>query len=167
MLNRWLSTWKVPLRFGVALARYSETGRRLWTSGRDATTNGRICCWRIGALGLASSVIALLAAGIAFTAGSRFTAAGPSTWANVVTLASVAVVWASVLGRSATARLTLRSSEAKARNTLALAATSCVIWICFWASAPFSTFSEWISWRRFAPRCAIALFRRARSRWVG
>ena len=93
-------------RFGVALARLIDAGRRLRTTGRAATTNGRIWVWTIGALGLASAVSAWLAAGRALAAGSRLRAAGPSTFANACTLPSVAVVCRSVAGRSPTARLT-------------------------------------------------------------
>src|SRR5215470_416170 len=123
MLPKRLTTSKVLVRPGVAAARFSAAGLRLRTSGRAATTNGRIWFWTIGALGLASAVTAALAAGSALAAGRRFLAVGPSRLANVVTLLSVSVVWARVPGRSRTAALMLESWEAKARNTVELAST--------------------------------------------
>ena len=90
----------------MAAARLTAAGRRLRTTGRAATTNGRIWFLTIGAPGTASAVSAWLAPLSALAAGSRFVAAGPSCCANACTLASVAVVWLSVPGRSATARLT-------------------------------------------------------------
>src|ERR1700744_3700749 len=125
MFPKWLSTLNVLVRFVVAgasltgpfavwvtvgSARFTAAGFKLRTTGRDATTNGRIWFLTIGAPGTASAVSAWFAAGIAAAAGSRFVAAGPSASANDCTLASVAVVWFSVDGRSATARLTLESS---------------------------------------------------------
>src|ERR1700757_1000100 len=106
MFARWLMTVNVLVRFGVALDKLIAAGRRLRTTGRAATTNGRIWFWTIGGLGLASAVIASFAGGRLFAAGSRLRAAGPSSFANVWTFWSVAVVWCSVAGRSATARLT-------------------------------------------------------------
>ena len=67
-------------------ARLTAAGRRLRTTGRAATTNGRIWFWTIGAPGTASSVSAWLAAGSAPAAGSRFVAAGPSCCANACDL---------------------------------------------------------------------------------
>src|SRR5881227_2658820 len=108
MLNRWLRTPNVRLRFGVALARLNAAGLRLRTSGRAARTKGRI--WsrtieqveaepHVGAFGPARVIIAWLAVGSACAAGSKLVAAGPSTRANVVTLTSVAVVSVRVAGR--------------------------------------------------------------------
>ena len=108
----------------MAAARLTEAGLRLRTSGRAATTNGRIWFRTIGVLGLASATSALLAAGSERAAGSRLVAVGPSFLANVCTLASVAVVCCSVPGRSVIARLRLPSSEAKAWNTVAEESTS-------------------------------------------
>ena len=61
----------------------------------------------IGVLGTASALSAWLAAGSARAAGSRLVAAGPSWLAKVCTLVRVAVVCASVPGRSLIARLML------------------------------------------------------------
>src|SRR5579864_3801293 len=109
MLPRWLSTVNTVPRCGVAAARFTAAGLRLRTTGRAAITNGRIWFWTIGAPGTASAVSAWLAAGIAFTAGSRLTAAGPSALANACTLARVVVVCDSVDGRSPIARLTFEA----------------------------------------------------------
>ena len=91
----------------------------------------------------------------------------PSSWANAWTLASVAVVWLSVLGRSATARLTFWFSDANAANTFSLESISWTICGCLAASATLRRLSELTSWRRSAPRWATAPLTRARSRWVG
>src|SRR5690349_7143387 len=139
MLTKWLSVTNTLESFGVAFARLIAAGRRLRTTGRAALTNGRI--WsrtiehvepgdpvlQLAAPGPASEISAWLAAGSACAAGSRFVAAGPSSSANVWTLPSVAVVWFSVPVRSATARLMLPSSEAKALNTRELELTSVTI----------------------------------------
>src|ERR1700759_1304860 len=109
MFPRRLITSKLLVSPGVAAARFSAAGLRLRTSGRAATTNGRICCCTIGALGLASAVTAALAAGSALAAGRRFLAVGPRRLAKVVTLLSVSVVWARVPGRSRIAALMLLS----------------------------------------------------------
>src|SRR6202042_288112 len=167
MLPRCWSTSKLLVRPGVALARFCAAGLRLRTSGRAATTNGRIWFWTMGALGLARAVTAALAAGSAFAAGSRFLAVGPSRLANVVTLLSVSVVWARVPGRSRTAALMLESWEAKALNTVELASTRRTIWLWLWLSEVLRRWSELTSWRRSVPRTATALLRRARSWWVG
>src|SRR5664280_2554504 len=98
MLNRLLRTWKVLVRLGVALARLIEAGLRERTSGRAATTNGRISFWTIGVLGLASATRAALAAGSDRAAGSRLLEVGPRSLANAVTFCRVAVVWLSVPG---------------------------------------------------------------------
>src|ERR1700733_7257548 len=107
MFPKWLSTVNTLVRFDVAAAswtgpllvctvvgsaRFTAAGRRLRTTGRAATTNGRIWFLTIGAPGTASAVSAWLAAGITLTAGSRLVAAGPSASAKVCTWASVAVV---------------------------------------------------------------------------
>ena len=100
----------------------------------------------IGALGLARAVDRRVGATAArWPPGSRLTAAGPRAWAKVWTFCRVEVVWANVPGRSATARLTLASWEAKARKTFALAAISETIWGCFWATAVLRRCSELIS----------------------
>src|SRR6185437_6790403 len=139
MLTKWLSVTNTLDSFGVALARLIAAGRRLRTTGRAARTNGRIWSrtieqvepgdpvWQVDAPGPARSISAWLAAGSARAAGSRFVAAGPSSWANVCTLPSVCVVWLSVAGKSATARLMLPSSDANARNTRELELTSVTI----------------------------------------
>src|SRR5581483_10299120 len=105
MFPRWLSTLNALVRFVVAgaswtgpfavwvtvgSARLIAAGFRFRTTGRAAITNGRIWFLTIGAPGTASAVSALLAAGIAAAAGSRFLAAGPSAFANCWTMASVA-----------------------------------------------------------------------------
>src|SRR5690348_5362657 len=120
MFTRWLTTVNDLSRFGVAFARLIDAGRRSRTTGRAAITNGRIWAWTIGADGLERLVSAALAVGSACAAGTRLVAAGPSCVANAWTCASVAVVWRNVPGSSAIAVLTLRSSDANARNTLAL-----------------------------------------------
>ena len=130
MLTKWLRTLNTLDRLGVALARLIEAGLSWRTTGRAATTNGRIWFWTIGVLGLASAASAALAAGSERAAGSRLVAAGPSWVANVCTLVSVAVVCASVAGRSLIARLMFASWEAKARNTFELESTSETIWPC-------------------------------------
>ena len=117
--------------------------------------------------GANAAVSAWLAAGIARTAGSRFTAVGPKTLAKASTLPSVVVVCCRVPGRSATARLTFVSSEANAANTFSLESISWTIWTCFAASASFRRRSELTNCWRSAPRWATALFSRARSWWVG
>src|SRR5881392_623561 len=114
MLPKWLMTSKVLLRLGVALARLIEAGLRLRTSGRAATTKGRIWSRMIGVLGMASALTAALAAGMAAAAGKRLWAVGPSSLANDSTWPSVVVAWLRVPGRSTSARLMLLSSEAKA-----------------------------------------------------
>ena len=126
----------------MAAARLTAAGRRLRTTGRAATTNGRIWFFTIGAPGTASAVSAWFAPLIAPAAGSRFLAAGPSSCANACTLASVAVVWLSVPGRSATARLTFEPSDANALNTFSLESISWTICGCLAASATFRRFSE-------------------------
>src|SRR5437763_14626438 len=100
MLTKWLRTSKVFVTLGVALARLTAAGLRLRTSGRAATTNGRIWSRTIGVAGLASVASAWFAAGRFRAAGSRLVAAGPSSLAKLCTLASVVVVWLSVLARS-------------------------------------------------------------------
>src|SRR5689334_22805670 len=154
MLTKWLSVTNTFDSLGVAFARLIAAGRRLRTTGRAARTNGRI--WsrtieqvepgdpvlQVDAPGPARSISAWLAAGSAFAAGSRLLAAGPSCSANVWTLPSVAVVWFSVAGRSATARLIFPSSEANALNTRELELTSVTICDCLVASAVFSRCSE-------------------------
>src|SRR5437764_3499811 len=109
MLKKWLSVLKVLLMFGVAFAKLTDAGLRLRTTGRAATTNGRIWFLMIGVLGLASASTAWLAAGSPCAAGSSFDAAGPSWAANDCTFWSVCVVCWSVPGRSPTARLMLAS----------------------------------------------------------
>src|ERR1700733_6508414 len=124
MFPKWLSTVNTLSRLDVAgasctgpllvwtvvaSARLIAAGRRLRTTGRAATTNGRICFWTIGAPGTASAVSAWLAAGITLAAGNRLVAAGPRILAKACPLASVVVVWLRGPGRSATARLTLVS----------------------------------------------------------
>src|ERR1700755_1284782 len=98
MLNRWFTTPKVLVRPGVALARFSEAGRSWRTSGRAATTNGRIWFLMIGVLGFASAVRAALAAGMLRAAGSRLVEVGPRTLAKVCTFWRVDVVWLRVPG---------------------------------------------------------------------
>src|ERR1700751_4318091 len=130
MFARWLMTVNVLVRFGVAFARLIAAGRRLRTSGRAATTNGRIWFLTIGALGFARAESAAFAAGRARAAGSRLVAVGPSSVANDWTRARVWTVCCSVPGRSAIARLMLVSWEAKARKTVELASTSETICPC-------------------------------------
>ena len=129
MLARWLTTTNDLLRFGVASARLIAAGLSWRTSGRAATTNGRIWLRTIGVLGLASETSAALADGSARAAGSRLRVVGPSRLANVWTFCSVAVVWLSVGGRSTSAREMLPSSDANAWNTVSLETTSCAIWV--------------------------------------
>src|SRR5258705_761201 len=119
MLKRWLSTPKIFVRSGVALARFDAAGRRSRTTGRALRTNGRIRVRRIGAVSRAKGMIALLAVFNARTAGRRRSAVGASTFAYVWTLPSVVVVCRRAPGKSATARLMFASSDANARNTVA------------------------------------------------
>src|ERR1039457_255935 len=142
MLARWLITTKVLDRLGVALARLTAAGLRFRTSGRAAITNGRIWFCTIGVLGLASAVSAASAAGSERAAGSRLWAAGPSCWAQLWTLASVAAVSLSVGGRSRSAWLTLVAADANARNTFELAWTGETFCVCLVASAVFRRCSE-------------------------
>src|SRR3954454_4785675 len=117
MLNRWLSTWNVPVRSGVDAARFAAAGRRLRRSGRDSTTNGRMSLRRRGVASLANGAIEWLALFRAKATGRRWIAAGRSTFANVVPLPSVSVVWRSAGGNSWIAREIDASSDANARNT--------------------------------------------------
>src|ERR1700722_6338786 len=100
MFTKWFRTVNVLVRPGVPLARLIAAGFRLRTSGRAATTKGRIWFCTIDVLGLASATSAALAAGRERAAGNRLVDVGPSSLANAWTLASVAVVWLRVPGRS-------------------------------------------------------------------
>src|SRR3954453_12601634 len=117
MLNRWMSTWNVPVRSGVDAARFAAAGRRLRTSGRDSTTNGRMSLRTSGVASFANGATAWLASFNAKATGRRWVAAGRSTFAKVVTLPSVSVVWRSAGGNSWMARESDASSDANAGNT--------------------------------------------------
>ena len=147
-LNRWFRTTNTFDRFGVAFDRFCDAGLRSRTTGREATTNGRIWFFSTGVIGFARSIVAWLAAGISCTAGIRLRVAGATTSANAWTFCSVWVACWSVPGSRWIACETPWLAFANAWNTFELESISWTIWPWLCASAVFSTWSEWISdWR--------------------
>src|SRR3954447_3610467 len=104
MLKKRLSSWNEPVRSGIARARLTDAGLRLWlTYGRAVLTNGRIWLRVIGAASLTNGSTALLALLSCLNAGRSESRLGRSTPDSVLTFWSVCAVVLSVPGRRATA----------------------------------------------------------------
>src|SRR5689334_23247998 len=129
MLKKRLSSWKEPVRSGIARARFTDAGFRLWlTYGRAVFTNGRIWLRVIGAASFTNGSTALLALLSDLNAGRRESRLGRITPASVLTFCSVCAVVLSAPGSCATADDTFWFSAAKARNTALDASTRFAIW---------------------------------------
>src|SRR5919204_3150812 len=118
MLKKRLSSWKAPLRSGIARARFTDAGLRLWlTYGRAVLTNGRIWLRMIGAASLTNGSTSLFALLSERNAGRRESRLGRITPASVFTFWSVLAVGLSAPGSRATAADTFWFSFANARKT--------------------------------------------------
>src|SRR5436190_14339897 len=118
MLKKRLSSWNELFRSGIARARFTEAGFRLWlTYGRAVRTNGRIWLRVIGAASLTNGSTCLFALFSCLKAGRRESRLGRITPASVFTFCSVCAVVLSVPGRRATAADTFWFSFAHAWKT--------------------------------------------------
>src|SRR5204863_9742304 len=86
MLKKRLSSWNELSRSGIARARFTDAGLRLWlTYGRAVFTNGRIWLRVIGAASLTNGSTALFALFRDLNAGRREARLGRITSASVFT----------------------------------------------------------------------------------
>ena len=157
-------------RFGVAVARLIDAGRRLRTSGRAATTNGRIWFCTIGVLGLAS----VDRGGVGGRERAARPAAGSASPGRAMfgerlhLLERRGRLAAACPGGRRRARLMFWFGDANALEHLDARVDQLDDLRAAWRPALCSArCSELTSWRRAAPRSATAWFSRARSRWVG
>src|SRR5919201_5337479 len=118
MLKKRLSSWKELSRSGIARARFTDAGLRLWlTYGRAVRTNGRIWLRVIGAASFTNGSTSLLALFSDLNAGRRESRLGRMTPASVPTFWRVFAVVLSVPGSCATALDTFWFSLANAWKT--------------------------------------------------
>src|SRR5436305_12159812 len=135
MLKKRLSSWNQLSRSGIARARFTDAGLRLWlTYGRAVFTNGRIWLRVIGAASLTNGSTALFALFRDLKAGLRESRLGRITPARVFTFCSVRAVVLSVPGRRATAADTVWFSLANARKSAFDRCTRAAIWGSLFAS---------------------------------
>src|SRR6201989_1999085 len=115
MLKKRLSSWNELPRSGIARARLTDAGLRLWlTYGRAVLTNGRIWLRVIGAASFTNGSTSLLALFSSLKAGRSESRLGRSTPDSVFTFCRVCAVVLSVPGRRATAADTFWFSAAHA-----------------------------------------------------